>query len=174
MALRLSGMVRQPEEERRASLAGANLFFGVLLGANLGSVNTLQLYDYVFLTILLAGAVMGLFTITISRRPRHIWTTLLLYVAVLTAVVAIPELRPERMEREIERVVATLAIWMAILFGIRLTPSATPDQGETVRGVRDSELRMEDELDFAPADQVGAATQAGSPVAPVRTTSAPD
>jgi hypothetical protein len=121
-------LMKTPENERRATLAGVNLFFGVLLGANLGSINSVPLFDYVKLTILLSGSVMALYTIAVSKRPRTIWTLIILYGGLLAITILVPDMRPVGMEAEMERIIATLVIWLAFLTLVRLSPSADADQ----------------------------------------------
>jgi hypothetical protein len=61
-------MFHMIEGERRAAGAGVNLFFAALLGANLGTVNMVSLKDHVYVSILIAGAVFGLFLAAASSR----------------------------------------------------------------------------------------------------------
>jgi hypothetical protein len=143
-------MRKTPENERRATLAGVNLFFGVLLGANLGAINAVPLFDYVKLVILLSGSVMALYTIAVSKRPRAIWTLILLYGALLGVTIAVPDLRPEGMEAEMERIIATLAIWLAFLTLVRLSPSADSEEDGAKPCLTDAMAR--DELAEMPDD----------------------
>jgi len=114
------------EIERRACVLGMNLFFGALLGANIASFNELPLKDYVLLTSLIGGAVMGLFTIAVSRRPYMVWMTILTYAVVLALFVYDPALRPAGKEQEFSRIAVTLGIWMAFIVLLRFTPSTDP------------------------------------------------
>lgn len=131
----MRALIAQPENERRAAFAGVNLFFGVLLGANLGSINIIPIADYVKMVILLSGSVMALYTIAVSTRPRLIWSLVIIYGALLAVTVAVPDLRPEGMEAEMERIIATLAIWLTCLVIVRLTPQTTPTGDEQATDV---------------------------------------
>lgn len=111
------------EGERRACVLGMNLFFGALLGANIASFNQLPLYDYIVLTSLIGGAVMGLFTIAVSRRPYMVWMTILTYSLVLGVFILEPQMRPAGMEQELSRIAVTLGIWMVFIVLLRFTPS---------------------------------------------------
>ena len=122
----------QSESEKRAGIAAINLFFSVVLGANLGSINTLDLYDYSVLLILLAGSVMAIYTIAVSRRRRVIWMTAGVYSVILGGVVLFPELRPDRMEEELLRIVVTLAIWLLLLMVARFSPLAEEPAGKGI------------------------------------------
>ena len=110
------------EGERRSTLAGVNLFFGALLGAHLGTMGEVPIGDYIFLIMLLAGAVTGIFTVASSTRTRVIWLTLLIYVLVFAAILFFPEMQPPNMESEIQRIIAMLAVWLAAMVLLRLTP----------------------------------------------------
>jgi hypothetical protein len=112
----------QPENERHASLAAVNLFFGVLLGANLGSINSVPLFDYVKLVLLLGGSVMALYTIAVSTRWRTVGGLIVAYALLLGVTIVDSDLRPEGMEAEMERIVATLGIWFLFVVIVRLTP----------------------------------------------------
>jgi hypothetical protein len=119
----------QSDSEKRASIAGMNLFFSVVLGANLGSVSSLDLYDYVLLLILLGGSVMAIFIVAASRRRMIVLSTLAVYGTVLGAMAAVPEFRPDRMEDEILRIIVTFAVWVALLFMVKLAPLADEPNG---------------------------------------------
>jgi hypothetical protein len=137
----MRALIAQSDNERRAAFAGVNLFFGVLLGANLGSINSIPIEDYVKLVILLSGSVMALYTIAVSTRPRLIWTLVLVYGALLALTVAVPDLRPVGMEAEMERIIATLAIWLSCLVLVRLTPEAAqPVERQPLDPASDVEL----------------------------------
>jgi len=62
------------------SIDGLNLFFGALLGANLGTMQSLALYQYVKLIIVLAGSVMVLRMISTAEDRRRVFAVLALYV----------------------------------------------------------------------------------------------
>jgi membrane-associated protease RseP (regulator of RpoE activity) len=111
------------EDERRASVTGMNIFFGALLGVNLGAFNDLELRDYASLAFLLGGAVAGLFIIAVSRRRAVVVSMVLLYAGLLTALMLNPSLRPERMDEEIGKIIATLAIWLFFILIVRITPA---------------------------------------------------
>jgi hypothetical protein len=111
----------QPENERHASLAAVNLFFGVLLGANLGSINSVPLFDYVKLVLLLGGSVMAIYTIAVSTRWRTVTGLAVAYALLLGVTIVDSDIRPEGMETEMERIVATLGIWFLFVVIVRLT-----------------------------------------------------
>ena len=58
--------------EKVGSVDGLNLFFGALLGANLGTMQSLPLLQYGKLVILLAGTVIVLRMISTSERRAKV------------------------------------------------------------------------------------------------------
>jgi hypothetical protein len=135
----MKSLFRQSEDEKRASIAAVNLFFSVVLGANLGSINSLDLYDYFMLLLLLSGSVIAIFTIAVSQRTTIVLTTLAVYGGVLGGMLIFPELRPDQMEGEIVRIILTLAVWVALLITFKLLPVA----GEAAFGAPPIEERDE-------------------------------
>lgn len=116
----LRALVTYTADERRATLAGVNLFFSALLGANLGSLNELSLFEYVRYVLLLAGAVTAVLTIGVARRRSTVFSTALAFGAVLTAILVVPDIVGD----DFKRMAATLIIWLAMLLTVRITPSA--------------------------------------------------
>lgn len=110
---------------RMGSIDGLNLFFGALLGANLGTLDQLRLVDYVKLTVLLAGTVMTLRMISTSERRLYALGVGAFYALLLGALVLVPDLKPEGLgDQDLHRLVATMAIWMIFVLAIELTPVA--------------------------------------------------
>ena len=103
---------------------GLNLFFGALLGANLGTLDRLSLGDYVQLTILLAGTVMALRMFATSERRVYMVVVLGIYALMLGAIATVPKLKPEGMdEGDLHRLIATLAIWVTFVLAAELMPT---------------------------------------------------
>lgn len=64
----------QRAETRAGAIDGLNLFFGALLGANLGTLDHIRLVEYVQLIVLLAGTVVTVrmvSSLTIEYLPRR-------------------------------------------------------------------------------------------------------
>jgi hypothetical protein len=118
----MRALFSQPENERHATLAAVNLFFGVLLGANLGSINSVPLFDYIKLVLLLGGSVMALYTIAVSTRWRTVAGLIVTYALLLGLTIVDEDMRPQGMEAEMERIIATLAIWFLFVVFVRVTP----------------------------------------------------
>lgn len=118
---------------KSGAIDGLNLFFGALLGANLGTLENLRLYDYVQLVVLLAGTVMALRMVSTSERRIYMLAVLGLYAVLLAALVTVPALKPEGMAAgDLHRLVATLAVWVLFVLGselspVRETPVAPPE-----------------------------------------------
>ena len=118
---------------KAGAIDGLNLFFGALLGANLGTLENLELSDYVQLVVLLAGTVMALRMVSTSERRVYMLVVLALYAALLVGLVTVPALKPEGMSPgDLHRLVATLAVWVLFVLGselspVREVPAAPPD-----------------------------------------------
>jgi hypothetical protein len=120
----MRNLLSYPDDERRATTAGINLFFSALLGANLGAMNAMPLAEYFQLVLMLVGAVTGILTIAVSKRPVIIWTTAAALVLILGLVALIPDFGPAGVEAELDRLAVTLGVWAAMLVLLRLTPSS--------------------------------------------------
>ena len=104
---------------------GLNLFFGALLGANLGTMQTLALRDYVTLVILLAGTVMVLRMLSTSERRSYMLSLVGVYVAIFAVVLLfVPPkgISPD----DLHRLAATLGIWVLCILGAELSPVREP------------------------------------------------
>jgi hypothetical protein len=119
----MRALFRNTARGKQGAIDGLNLFFGALLGANLGTLDQLRLVDYVQLATLLAGTVMAVRMVSTSERRGLILAVLGIYALLLIALVLLPGLKPENMERDdLHRLVATLAVWVIFVLGIELSP----------------------------------------------------
>jgi hypothetical protein len=122
---------------KAGALDGLNLFFGALLGANLGTLDPLALEEYVKLVILLAGTVVTLRMVSTSERRLYVLVVLAIYAALLVALVTIPGMRPEGMAAgDLHRLVATLAVWVLFVLmsefsPVREAPAPPPPPAES-------------------------------------------
>jgi hypothetical protein len=108
---------------KAGGIDGLNLFFGALLGANLGTLDPLALDEYVKLVILLAGTVVTLRMVSTSERRLYVFGALGVYAALLVAIVTIPRLQPEGMATgDLHRLVATLAVWLLFVLISEFSP----------------------------------------------------
>jgi NhaP-type Na+/H+ or K+/H+ antiporter len=116
------------EGGKAGTIDGLNLFFGALLGANLGTVNGLALYPYVLLIILLAGMVMALRMISTSPRKGMMVGTILVYVAILGGVALVPKLQPRGLDPgDLHRLIATLIVWVVFVLAAEFGPVEKTD-----------------------------------------------
>ena len=109
--------------EKAGALDGLNLFFGALLGANLGTLDGLEVLDYANIVFLLAFTVMVLRMVSTSERRGYMLALLGGYVLLLAGMVTIPTMKPDGMSvSDLHRLVVTLGIWVACLLVTELTP----------------------------------------------------
>jgi hypothetical protein len=108
---------------KAGAVDGLNLFFGALLGANLGTIQGMTLVDYIKLVVLLAGTVMVLRMLSTSERRGQIFVTLGIYALLIAGMLTVPTLQPKGVAQpDLQRLVATLAIWVAFVLGAELSP----------------------------------------------------
>jgi hypothetical protein len=114
----------QTKREKLGTIDGMNLFFGALLGANLGTIDALPLWDYVQLIVLLAGMVMTIRVVSTSERRVYAAATVVLYVALMTSVLLVPTLRPDGLAPgDLQRLIATLVIWLVATLLVEFWPT---------------------------------------------------
>jgi hypothetical protein len=115
----------QTSRERQGSMDGLGLFFGALLGANLGTVDQLPLYDYIQLIVLLAGTVMVVRIISTSERRIYALFTLAFYVFLIGAFLGVPAMRPDGLSADsAARLGATLAVWVIFVLFLEYWPTS--------------------------------------------------
>jgi hypothetical protein len=109
---------------KTAAVDGLNLFFGALLGANLGTFEGLKLVHYLMMIALLAGMVMALRMFSTGEERRRVVILLGVYALLLAGVLLSPGLRPEGLSTEdMNRLVATMAVWIGLALAIELSPT---------------------------------------------------
>lgn len=115
------------EGGKAGTLDGLNLFFGALLGANLGTLDHMALYDYVQLIMILAGTVVTVRMISTSEKRGLMLGLIAFYGLVLTLMATTPFLRPRGMSPDdVHKLVATLAIWIGFVVITELLPVSKP------------------------------------------------
>jgi hypothetical protein len=113
----------QTRREKAGALDGMNLFFGALLGANLGTLDGLEVLDYANIVVLLAFTVMVLRMVSTSERRGYMFSLLAAYALLLLGLVTIPTMKPDGMTiPDLHRLVATLGIWVGCLLAMEITP----------------------------------------------------
>ena len=119
---------KQTRAEKIGSIDGFNLFFGALLGANLGTLGQMPLSDYVKLIALLAGTVAILRMVSTSDRRGYALVMLAIYVVLIASVLTNRDLRPEGMSlADLQRLGVTLAIWIVAVLAMEFTPIHAED-----------------------------------------------
>jgi hypothetical protein len=109
---------------KAGAIDGLNLFFGALLGANLGTMQGMGLFDYVKLIFLLAGTVMVIRMLSTSERRLYMLATIALYVGLFASILLVPALQPKGMaQADLKRLAATLGVWVAFALAAELTPT---------------------------------------------------
>ena len=106
---------------KTGAIDGLNLFFGALLGANLGTMQALDLPQYIELVLLLAGTVMVLRMLSTSERRTYMLVLVGIYIAIIGALLVF--LPPKGLPAaDLHRLTVTLAIWVACILGAELSP----------------------------------------------------
>ena len=106
---------------KTGAIDGLNLFFGALLGANLGTMQALDLPQYIELVVLLAGTVMVLRMLSTSERRTYMLVLVGIYIAIIGALLVF--LPPKGLPAaDLHRLTVTLAIWVACILGSELSP----------------------------------------------------
>jgi hypothetical protein len=120
----LLGIERQTLAERRAASNGTNLFFGALIGANLGALERLAIDDYLLLILVVALIVLYLQLAPVARRRWQRLFELLaatggLYFLLMTeAGLAVFESDP----KPGPHLFYTIPLWLVSLLMIELRP----------------------------------------------------
>ena len=125
----MKNFLRNTSGEKAGSVDGLNLFFGALLGANLGTMQSLPLAQYGKLVVLLAGSVIVLRMISTSERRAKVFALVAAYIALVGANFFVPALKPKGMpDQDVYKLVATLAIWLVFILIAELTPTREQSQ----------------------------------------------
>ena len=118
----------QTNRERQGAMDGLGLFFGALLGANLGTVDQLPPMDYIQLITLLAGTVMVLRVLSTSERRGYALAAVILYVVLMGMFLGVPAMRPDGLSAAAAaRLGATLAIWVLLVLFLEYWPTRDPN-----------------------------------------------
>ena len=119
----MKSWISRTRQHRAGAMDGLNLFFGALLGANLGTLEGLKLVHYLGMIAVLAARVMALRMISTSDRRAPAIALLGFYGVVLVAVAVSPGLRPEGLlVDDLNKLVATMAVWIFLAMIIELAP----------------------------------------------------
>ena len=116
-------MFRSTSGGKAGAIDGLNLFFGALLGANLGSIQGVTLPYYVELIFLLAAVVMTVRMLSTSPRRTYMLASIALYVVIGAAFLLWKPFQPKGVApADLQRIATTLAIWLALVLFTELSP----------------------------------------------------
>jgi hypothetical protein len=119
----MKSLLTSTEGGKVGAIDGLNLFFGALLGANLGTLDRMPLAEYVKLVFLLAGTVMALRMISTSERRLYMLIVIVIYALLIASMALVPQLQPKGMDvGDLHRLVATLGIWVAFVLASEFAP----------------------------------------------------
>jgi len=114
--------------EKAGMVDGLNLFFGALLGANLGTMQGMGLSEYIKLIVLLAGTVVTLRMVSTSERRGRMLLVASVYAVLIAAVLLVPGMQPKGLAAsDLHRLAATLGVWVAFVLIAELTPMQSDD-----------------------------------------------
>lgn len=119
------------KREKLGNVDSINLFFGALLGANLGTVGDMPLTNYVQLIALLAALVMAIRMAVVSERRLYAYASLGFLLAIFLAILLIPATRPDGLDpADINRLVATILIWVAATALVEFYPTYDTEEDQ--------------------------------------------
>ncbi|HEX9933545.1 MAG TPA: hypothetical protein VGB08_11945 [Allosphingosinicella sp.] len=131
----MKGLFARTRRERNGGVDGLNLFFGALLGANLGTFDEVKLSHYILIIAILAVTVVALRMVSAADRRGPVLAMLGTYLAMLFAFAALPHLHPDGLRPgDIHKLVATMAVWVLLSLVLELTPASDERPPPDVRG----------------------------------------
>jgi asparagine N-glycosylation enzyme membrane subunit Stt3 len=120
----VKSLLRSTAGDRAGSIDGINLFFGALLGANLGTMQTLPLLVYVQIILVLVAGVMIIRMISTSERRWFVLASAVVLVPAIGAMFFIPMLKPRGLPEDAQnKLLATLAIWLVCVLLVEFQPA---------------------------------------------------
>jgi hypothetical protein len=102
--------------EKLGAIVSVNLFFGALLGTNLGTLGTLPLHDCGMPIVLLADTVVTIRLFSTSERCAYTSDLLAFHLALVAAILFVPDLQPKGLaEANSPPYRSNAAIWLAAM-----------------------------------------------------------
>lgn len=124
---RLVGLEGQTATERRAALSGVSVFFGALIGANLGVSDRLSIPEYVLMIAVICLIVLYIHVVPVARKR---WSTVAnlaalvagLYVLLVhdAGLLVFDGVRPS------PHIFVTICFWLASVAVVELRPVVEP------------------------------------------------
>jgi hypothetical protein len=128
---KMKGLWTQTPREKTATVDGINLFFGALLGANLGTLDGLALYDYGKVIFILAGTVMTLRVFSTSERRFYAFGLLGFYVVVVALFLYLLRQDPAGISpADVDRLAVTLTVWLGTVLLVEIYPTMGAGQDQ--------------------------------------------
>lgn len=126
------GLGTQTIAEKRAALNGVSLFFGALIGANLGTTAGMPLRDYALIVAVVCTIVLYLYLAPVARRRISAVANLLALIAGLYLLL-IHEIGAFAFDgdRPTPHIFVTICFWVASILVVELRPcerSVTPSK----------------------------------------------
>src|SRR3954447_11832569 len=119
----MKDLFRSTSGGKAGAVDGLNLFFGALLGANLGTIQGMTLPYYVELIFLLAAVVMTVRMLSTSPRRMYILACIALYVLIGAAFLLWKPLQPKGVPvADLQRLATTLGIWVMLVLAAEISP----------------------------------------------------
>lgn len=120
----MKSLLRATPGDKAGSIDGLNLFFGALLGANLGTMQALPLARYFQLILLLAGSVMVLRMISTSERRWYALGVAAFCILVFASMLFVPMLKVKGLpDADLYKLALTLAVWFACVLLVEFSPA---------------------------------------------------
>ena len=93
------------------------------MGANLGTVQGMGLFDYFKIIVLLAGTVMVIRMLSTSERRVYMLVNVALYVVLIGGFLLVPTFQPKGVAAvDLQRIAVTLAVWVTLVLAAELIP----------------------------------------------------
>jgi hypothetical protein len=117
------GLEEQTRAEKRAAVTGSNLFFGALIGANLGSLQVLPIGDYLLIIITISLIVLYIHLAPVARKRWSVIAHLALTVAGLWVLLISPVgASLFQANRPAPHLFATICFWLVSVAWLELRP----------------------------------------------------
>lgn len=128
----LLGIEDQSPAEKRASTAGVNLFFGALIGANLGTLEALSLRDYTLIISIICLIVLYLQVAPVARNRWSYLANLVALTALLYMLLFDPLGRNifEDRPAPTPHLFVTICLWLASVAAIEFRPLSRSKAGK--------------------------------------------
>jgi hypothetical protein len=125
---RFLGIDDQSPAEKRASVNGVNLFFGALIGANLGTLESMSLRDYTLIAAIVCMIVLYIQVAPVARRRWSYLFNLGALVAGLYLLLFDPLGQDVFQDRPAPtpHIFVTICLWLVSVALIEFRPIAKP------------------------------------------------